>query len=493
MGRKVFVGDQEYFPGIGRIRYEGPESDNALAFKAYDPARVVAGKTMEEHLRFAVCYWHTFCAEGADPFGPGTRSHAWAVKTDAMDRSRDRLDAAFEFFSKLNVPFWCFHDFDLAGEGASVAESEANLRAMVELAGERQLETGLRLLWGTANLFSHPRYMNGAATNPDFAVVARAAAQVKAALDATVELGGGNYVFWGGREGYACLQNTDTRRELEHMAIFLEKARDYGRSIGFDGNFLIEPKPMEPMKHQYDFDAQTVIGFLRHHGLTLAGHPFVALAGHPFAHLGGTPIRRTLAGHPFADTLAGHPFADTLAGDTLAGHPFADTLAGHPFAHDLRMAADADLLGSIDANRGDPQNGWDTDQFPLDLYDCVHGMMVVLEAGGLGRGGLNFDAKIRRESTDIEDMFIAHIGGMDAFARGLLITDSVLGDPRMRPLRQGRYASFDSGDGERFENRELELAALRDIAAAAGEPAQISGKHELVENLINDHIARAAR
>ena len=449
MSRKVFVGDREYFPGIGQIGYEGPESDNALAFKAYDPARMVAGKTMEEHLRFAVCYWHTFCAEGADPFGPGTRSHAWAVKTDAMDRSRDRLDAAFEFFSKLNVPFWCFHDFDLASEGASVAESEENLRAMVELAGERQRETGLRLLWGTANLFSHPRYMNGAATNPDFAVVARAAAQVKAALDATVELGGSNYVFWGGREGYACLQNTDTRRELEHMAIFLEKARDYGRSIGFDGTFLIEPKPMEPMKHQYDFDAQTVIGFLRHHGL---------------------------AGDFKLNIEANHA-----------------TLAGHPFAHDLRMAADADLLGSIDANRGDPQNGWDTDQFPLDLYDCVHGMMGVLEAGGLGRGGLNFDAKIRRESTDIEDMFIAHIGGMDAFARGLLIADSVLGDPRMHSLRQGRYANFDSGDGKRFENRELDLAALRDIAAASGEPAQISGKQELVENLINDHIARAGR
>ncbi len=449
MSRKVFVGDREYFPGIGQIRYEGSESDNALAFKAYDPARVVAGKTMEEHLRFAVCYWHTFCAEGADPFGPGTRSHAWAVKTDAMDRSRDRLDAAFEFFSKLNVPFWCFHDFDLASEGASVAESEENLRAMVELAGERQRETGLRLLWGTANLFSHPRFMNGAATNPDFAVVARAAAQVKAALDATVELGGGNYVFWGGREGYACLQNTDTRRELEHMAIFLEKARDYGRSIGFDGTFLIEPKPMEPMKHQYDFDAQTVIGFLRHHGL---------------------------AGDFKLNIEANHA-----------------TLAGHSFAHDLRMAADADLLGSIDANRGDPQNGWDTDQFPLDLYDCVHGMMVVLEAGGLGRGGLNFDAKVRRESTDIEDMFIAHIGGMDAFARGLLIADSVLGDPRMHSLRQGRYASFDSGDGERFENRELDLAALRDIAAGSEEPAQISGKQELVENLINDHIVRAGR
>ncbi len=446
MSRKVFVGDREYFPGIVRIGYEGPESDNALAFKAYDPARVVAGKTMEEHLRFAVCYWHTFCAEGADPFGPGTRQHAWAAKADAMDRSRDRLDAAFEFFSKLGVPFWCFHDYDLSSEGASVGESEENLRAMVELAKERQRETGLRLLWGTANLFSHPRYMNGAATNPDFAVVARAAAQVKAALEATVELGGSNYVFWGGREGYACLQNTDTRRELEHMAIFLEKARDYGRSIGFDGAFLIEPKPMEPMKHQYDFDAQTVIGFLRHHGL---------------------------AGDFKLNVEANHA-----------------TLAGHPFAHDLRMAADAGLLGSIDANRGDPQNGWDTDQFPLDLYDCVHGMMVVLEAGGLGRGGLNFDAKVRRESTDIEDLFIAHIGGMDAFARGLLIADSILADPKMHALRQGRYGSFDSGDGERFENRELDLPALRDIAAAAGEPARISGKQELVENLINDHIFR---
>ena len=449
MSRKVFIGEREYFPAISQIRFEGPGSDNALAFKAYDPARVVAGKTMEEHLRFAVCYWHTFCAEGADPFGPGTRSHAWAAKTDAMDRSRDRLDAAFEFFSKLNVPFWCFHDFDLASEGASVAESEANLRAMVELARERQHETGLRLLWGTANLFSHPRYMNGAATNPDFAVLARAAAQVKVALEATVALGGSNYVFWGGREGYACLQNTDTRRELEHMAIFLEKARDYGRSIGFDGTFLIEPKPMEPMKHQYDFDAQTVIGFLRHHGL---------------------------AGDFKLNIEANHA-----------------TLAGHSFAHDLRMAADAGLLGSIDANRGDPHNGWDTDQFPLDLYDCVHGMLVVLEAGGLGRGGLNFDARLRRESTDIEDLFIAHIGGMDAFARGLLIADSILRDPAMRPLREGRYQSFDSGPGKCFESGELDLAALRDIAAQSGEPARTSGKQELIENLINDHITRAAR
>jgi xylose isomerase len=444
MSRTVFVGNREYFPGIGQVKFEGPESDNPLAFKTYDAARVVAGKTMEEHLRFAVCYWHTFCANGGDPFGPGTRSYEWATKSDAMDRARDRIDAAFEFFTKLDVPFYCFHDFDLAKEGASVAESEANMQIMVELAKERQQATGMKLLWGTANLFSNPRYMNGASTNPDFAVVAHAAAQVKAALDATVELGGENYVFWGGREGYACLQNTDTRRELEHFAIFLEKARDYGRSSGFEGTFLIEPKPMEPMKHQYDFDAQTVIGFLRHHG-----------------------------------------FDGDFKLNIEANHA---TLAGHTFAHDLRMWADAGLSGSVDANRGDPQNGWDTDQFPLDLYDCVHGMMIILEAGGLGSGGLNFDAKVRRESTDLEDMFIAHIGGMDAFARGLLIADRILADPRSSELRYGRYASFDDGDGKRFESGELDLVQLRDIAAAAGEPEQKSGKQELVENLINDYI-----
>ena len=414
MSRTVFIGDREYFPGIGQIQYEGPESDNPLAFKTYDPNRVVAGKTMEEHLRFAVCYWHTFCATGADPFGPGTQAHPWAEKDDAMDRSRDRVDAAFEFFSKLNVPYWCFHDVDLSTEGSSIAETEKNLQDMVGLANERQEATGMKLLWGTANVFSHPRYMNGASTNPDFNVVAYAASQVKGAIDATVELGGKNYVFWGGREGYVCLQNTDTKRELEHLAMFLSKARDYGRSIGFEGTFLIEPKPMEPTKHQYDFDAQTVIGFLRHHGLD---------------------------GDFKLNIDANHA-----------------TLAGHTFAHDLRMRADAGLLGSIDANRGDPQNGWDTDQFPMDLYDCVHGMMVVLENGGLGSGGLNFDAKVRRESTDLEDMFIAHIGGMDSFARGLIIADKVLADPRMIELRYGRYASFDSGDGKRFENGELSVS-----------------------------------
>ncbi|MFK7958760.1 MAG: xylose isomerase [Lysobacterales bacterium] len=445
MTRNLFIGDREYFPNIAPIAFEGPTSDNPLAFKSYDPQRVVAGKTMEQHLRFAVCYWHSFCATGADPFGPGTRHHTWANHTDPLQRCKNRLDAAFEFFSKLNVPYWCFHDFDLATEGASVAESERNLVTMVNLAKQRQQHTGVELLWGTANLFSHPRYMNGAATNPNFEVVAFAAAQVKAALDATVELGGSNYVFWGGREGYACLNNTDTRREIHHLAMFLRQARDYGRSIGFKGTFLIEPKPMEPMKHQYDFDAQTVIGFLRHYELD-----------------------------------------NDFKLNIEANHA---TLAGHSFAHDLRMSADAGLLGSIDANRGDPQNGWDTDQFPLDLYDCVQAMMVVLESGGLHPGGLNFDAKVRRESTDPEDLFISHIGGMDSFARGLLIAESIVNDPLYTKLKDRRYTSFDSGPGQQFEEGNLNLAELQEIAAHASEPLPISGKQELMENLINNHIA----
>jgi len=448
MSRNVFIGDTEYFPGIERIQYEGPGSDNPLAFKTYDPERIVGGKSMEDHLRFAVCYWHNFCADGGDPFGPGTRKQPWAVKSDPGARSRDRMDAAFEFFTKLNVPYWCFHDFDMAWEGAGVEESEKNIQTMVDIARERQQETGMKLLWATANMFSNPRYMNGASTNPDFNVLTFAGSQVKAALDAAVELGGENYVFWGGREGYAYLQNTNTKRELEHFAMFLAKARDYGRSIGFKGAFLIEPKPMEPMYHQYDFDAQTVIGFLREHDL-----------------------------------------AEDFKLNIEANHA---TLAGHSFAHDLRMSADAGMLGSIDANRGNPQNGWDTDQFPSDLYDAVHAMMVVLEAGGIGSGGFNFDAKVRRESTDLEDLFIAHIGGMDSFARGLVIADRIINNQRYPDLRDGRYSSFDSGDGKRFENGELSLVDLRDLAAKNGEPQQTSGKQELLENLINDCIARGS-
>jgi xylose isomerase len=332
----------------------------------------------------------------------------------------------------------------MAPEGDSVEESEANLAELVQMARERQAATGMKLLWGTANVFSHPRYMNGASTNPDFGVVANAGAQVKAALDATVALGGENYVFWGGREGYACLFNSDTKRELEHFGQFLRMGRDYGRSVGFEGTFLIEPKPMEPMYHQYDVDAQTVIGFLREQNL-----------------------------------------ADDFKLNIEANHA---TLAGHSSEHDLQMAADAGMLGSIDANRGNPQNGWDTDQFPSNMYDCVHNMLVVLAAGGLGRGGFNFDAKVRRESTDLEDLFIAHIGGMDAYARALLIADRIISDGRLQELKSARYVSFDSGDGQRFENGELSLADLRNIAASGPEPSLQSGKQELVENLINDFM-----
>ena len=443
MSRSLFIGKQEYFPGIGPIPYEGPGSDNPLSFKAYDAGRVVGGKTMEEHLRFAVCYWHTFCADGGDPFGPGTRTHPWRG-SDPMDTARRKLDAAFEFLTKLNVPFYCFHDRDIAPEGGSVAESESNLEELVSLAKERQEATGMQLLWGTANLFSHPRFMNGGATNPDFAVVAHAGAQVKAALDATVALGGENYVFWGGREGYACLFNTDTKRELDHFARFLTLARDYGRSIGFNGTFLIEPKPMEPMYHQYDFDAQTVIGFLRHYGL-------------------------------------GQDFKLNIE----ANHA---TLAGHSSEHDLQMAVDAGMLGSIDANRGNPQNGWDTDQFPTNLYDCVHNMLVVLSAGGLGSGGFNFDAKVRRESSDLEDLFVAHIGGMDAYARALLIADRIVSGGRLEEFRASRYASFGQADGLRFEAGDMTLSDLRDIAASNPEPVRESGKQEWVENVINDYM-----
>lgn len=444
MSRSLFIGDREYFPGIGKIEFEGRGSDNPLAFKAYDPNKVVAGKTMEEHLRFAVCYWHTFCADGGDPFGPGTREHPWRVGEDKLANARAKADAAFEFFTKLNVPFWCFHDRDLAPEGDSVAESEANLQELVSIARERQDASGMQLLWGTANVFSHPRYMNGASTNPDFAVVAHAGAQVKAALDATVELGGQNYVFWGGREGYACLFNTNTKAELAHMGRFLTMARDYGRSIGFQGKFLIEPKPMEPMYHQYDVDSQTVIGFLKEHDLQ-----------------------------------------DDFALNIEANHA---TLAGHSSAHDLQMAVDAGLLGSIDANRGNPQNGWDTDQFPTDMYDCVQNMLVVLAAGGLGAGGFNFDAKVRRESTALEDLFIGHIGGMDAYARALVIADRIISDGKLDEFKAARYASFNNGAGQQFEAGNLGLADLRNIAAESGEPVNISGKQEWVENLINDYM-----
>ncbi|QER96255.1 xylose isomerase [Xanthomonas phaseoli pv. dieffenbachiae] len=445
MSNTVYIGAKEYFPGIGKIGFEGRDSDNPLAFKVYDANKTIGDKSMAEHLRFAVAYWHSFCGNGADPFGPGTRAYPWDVGTTALNRAEAKADAAFEFFTKLGVPYYCFHDIDLSPDADDIGEYEKNLKHMVGIAKQRQADTGVKLLWGTANLFSHPRYMNGASTNPDFNVVARAAVQVKAAIDATVELGGENYVFWGGREGYACLHNTQMKREQDNMARFLTLARDYGRAIGFKGNFLIEPKPMEPMKHQYDFDSATVIGFLRQHGLD-----------------------------------------QDFKLNIEANHA---TLSGHSFEHDLQVASDAGLLGSIDANRGNPQNGWDTDQFPTDLYDTVGAMLVVLRQGGLAPGGLNFDAKVRRESSDPQDLFLAHIGGMDAFARGLEVANALLTSSPLEQWRAERYASFDSGAGADFAAGKTTLADLAKHAAGNA-PQQISGRQEAHENLINQYLTR---
>jgi len=435
---------KEYFPGIEPIRYEGPDTENHLAFRYYDEDFEVAGKSMKNHFRFAMAYWHSMCNSGSDPFGDGTRKFPWEVSNEPMENARARLEAAFEFMTKMSIPFYCFHDRDLAPEGSNVKESEKNLREMVDLAGQYQEKTGVKLLWGTANLFSHPRYMNGAATNPDFQVVCHAGAQVKAALDATVALGGENYVFWGGREGYSFLLNTDMKKELGHLGQFLRMARDYGRKIGFEGTFLIEPKPMEPSLHQYDFDAAAVLGFLHKYGLE-----------------------------------------NDFKLNIEANHA---TLANHSFAHELRTSADAGLLGSIDANHGESLNGWDTDNFPTNLYEAIGAMIVVLETGGLGTGGFNFDAKMRRNSTDLEDLFIAHIAGMDTFSRALLIADKLLNEKRIMDFRDNRYMSFRDGWGSAFEKGELGLEEIATMAEKGGEPELQSGKQELIESIINSAI-----
>ena len=444
MATKLTVGSHQYFPQIGVIPFEGPESRNPLSFSWYRPDRVVAGKTMAEHFRFSVAYWHSFCGTGSDPFGSATFQRAWETEKYAITRGKLKMDAAFEFMTKLGIGFYCFHDMDLVDEGDTLAESENRLSALVEYAKAKQKDSGVKLLWGTANLFSHPRYMNGAATNPDFAVVAHAAAQVKNALDATIALGGSNYVFWGGREGYMSLLNTEMKREREHVAQFFRLARDYARSKGFAGTFLIEPKPMEPMKHQYDFDAASVIGFLREFGLT-----------------------------------------DDFKLNIEVNHA---TLANHSFPHELQTAADAGLLGSIDANRGDYQNHWDTDQFPNNVYEIAEALLVILGAGGLGKGGVNFDAKLRRNSVDPQDLFIAHIGGMDTFARALIIADRVITETPYLSMKKARYASFDSGDGREFEQGKRTLEELRTFARNHGEPVSISGKQELLELFINQCI-----
>ena len=440
----VLIGRKEFFPGIPQIKFEGRDSNNPLAFKFYDEHKQVAGKSMKEHLRFAVAYWHTFCGTGNDPFGPGTKNFPWMENGDAIQAAKDKMDAAFEFITKLGIPYYCWHDFDMAPEGKNVSESEKNLKALVSYAKEKQQNYGVKLLWGTANLFSNPKFMNGASTNPDFLVLCHAAAQVKGALEATVELGGENYVFWGGREGYMSLLNTNMKRELDHMGQFLRMSRDYARKIGFKGTFLIEPKPMEPSKHQYDFDCATVIGFLREQGLD-----------------------------------------KDFKLNIEVNHA---TLALHSFTHELQVAADAGMLGSMDANRGDYQNGWDTDQFPNNINELTEAMLIILETGGFKTGGVNFDAKTRRNSTDLEDLFIAHIGGMDSFARALLIANDILENSDYRKIRRERYSSFDHGDGAKFEKGELSFEDLRNIAAHHGEPKQISGKQELLENIINQYI-----
>ncbi len=440
----VIKGDKEFFPGIGKIVFEGRESDNPLAFKFYDENKIIGGKKLKEIMRFAVAYWHTFCGTGEDPFGPGTRAYPWDVDTDTIRKAKDKMDAAFEFFTKLGVPYYCFHDIDLVNEGNSISEYEKNLQTMVDYAKQKQQASGVKLLWGTANVFSHPRYMNGAGSNPDFNVVTWVATQLKNALDATIALGGENYVFWGGREGYMSLLNTEMRREQEHIARLMHMAKDYARKNGFEGPFLIEPKPMEPTKHQYDFDAATVVGFLNKYGLQ-----------------------------------------NDFKLNIEVNHA---TLAGHTFQHELQVAADNDMFVSIDANRGDYQNGWDTDQFPINIFELVEAMLVIIEAGGFKSGGVNFDAKIRRNSTDLEDIFIAHIAGMDAFARAYEIAYDILEHSPYRKMRKGRYASFDSAEGKDFENGKLILEDLREMALKNGEPTQISGKQELYEAIINQYI-----
>ena len=440
----VTIGNKEFFKGIDKINFEGKNSKNPFAFKYYNPDQLVAGKSMREHFKFAVAYWHSFCGQGADPFGSGTQSFPWDKSTDPLQSAKDKADAAFEFISKMGFDYFCFHDFDLIKEASTFSESEERLLFITDYIKKKKQDSGIKLLWGTANCFSNPHYMNGAATNPDFDVVSRAGGQIKLALDATIALDGENYVFWGGREGYMSLLNTDMGRELDHMAQFLKMCRDYARSKGFNGTFFIEPKPMEPSKHQYDFDTATSIGFLREYGLD-------------------------------------KDFKINIE----VNHA---TLAQHTFQHELAVAANAGMLGSIDANRGDYQNGWDTDQFPINIQETTEAMLVFLKAGGLKGGGVNFDAKLRRNSTDLEDLFLAHIGGADTFARALIIADKLLTDSPLSDILNKRYASFDSGDGKKFEDGKLNLEDLYKLAKSNGKLALKSGKQELIENILFNYI-----
>ncbi len=436
---------RSHFPRIKRIAFEGPGSANPLAFRHYNPDEVIDGRTMSAHLRFSIAYWHAFRGVGSDPFGPGTIQRPWEKGSDPVSIAKVRLDAAFEFFQKIRAPFWCFHDRDIAPEGRTLAESNRNLDKIVAHAKDLQKATGVKLLWGTANLFSNPRYMCGAATNPDAHVVAYAAAQVKKAMDVTKLLGGENYVFWGGREGYETLLNTNLKREQDHLAAFLHMAVDYAKSIGFKGQFLIEPKPKEPTKHQYDFDVASGIAFLRTYGLEKY-FKFNIETNHA-------------------------------------------TLAGHTFEHEIEVAAAQGMLGSIDANAGDTLLGWDTDQFNTNVKELTLAMVSILRAGGLGTGGFNFDAKLRRPSIDPEDLFHAHIGGMDAYALAFKLARRILAEGKFEAFVAQRYASFDSGYGRaiakgRTDFRELNKLVLTKL----GEPKPRSGKQEYLENLLNTYL-----
>lgn len=431
---------KDYFPQIGKIPFEGPDSKNPMAFHYYDAERIVAGKTMKDWMRFAMAWWHTLCAEGADQFGGGTKIFPWNDGQDALVIAKQKVDAGFEIMQKLGINYFCFHDVDLISEGNSVEEYESNLTAITDYLQQKMSETGIKLLWSTANVFGNARYMNGASTNPDFDVVARAVVQIKNAIDAGIKLGAENYVFWGGREGYMSLLNTDQKREKEHMATMLRMARDYARSKGFKGTFLIEPKPMEPSKHQYDVDTETVIGFLKAHGLD-----------------------------------------KDFKVNIEVNHA---TLAGHTFEHELAVAVDNGMLGSIDANRGDYQNGWDTDQFPIDNFELTQAWLQIVRNGGFGTGGTNFDAKTRRNSTDLEDIFIAHISGMDACARALLNAIEIMENSPIPAMLKERYASFDSGIGKDFEDGKLTLEQVYEYGKQVGEPKQTSGKQELYEAIV---------
>lgn len=436
---------RSHFPAIGRIAHEGAGSKNALAFKHYNPAELIDGKSMQDHLRFSIAYWHAFRGTGSDPFGPGTINRPWERGRDPVSTAKVRLDAAFEFCQKIEAPFWCFHDRDIAPEGRTLAESNQFLDQVVAHAKQLQQSTGVKLLWGTANLFSHPRYMCGAATNPDAHVFAYAAAQVKKALEVTKELGGENYVFWGGREGYETLLNTDLKREQAHLARFLHLAVDYARRIGFKGQFLIEPKPKEPTKHQYDFDVASGIAFLRTHGLEK---------------------------HFKFNIETNHA-----------------TLAGHTFQHEIEVAAAHGMLGSIDANAGDLLLGWDTDQFNTDVRELTLAMVSILKAGGLGTGGFNFDAKLRRPSIDPEDLFHAHIGGMDAYALAFKLARRILAEGTLDNFVSARYASFDAGFGREIETGKATFKSLEKLVLTKlGEPTPRSGKQEYLENLLLGYL-----